>query len=319
MICDWEKETDRITEALRKGEELYNQLLELRPDGTDLIVCPEHLGDTLWMAVFAGAYIKTHECESIYYVVKESQNEIVNYFPDIDGTVVMSNDEMLSLRTYIITCNLWCQDHIVYGFFRETLTYKNDKFSFVQYSNGNNMIEARLQWLGLSNGHKPSKMLPLDEGDDSELKQLFEKSILFMPSAWSVHPIPMSFWKSLAKSYADAGFTIYTNYNGLDYERMIEGTKPLSSSIMELARIAPYFAQVISLRSGACDLLAETPANLSVLYSYELPNKGIALAPGDVTWDSIHELMTRKELNYFQYLPGYEQELNDALLKQVRI
>lgn len=318
MIEDWRNVINGLTEEMEKGEQLYKELMEARPDGADLIVCPEHLGDTIWIAVFASAYLKEHDCESVYYVVKDSQNEMVMNFPDVGGTIALTNKEMDWLRTYMTVMSLWNKNHIVYAHFRGALLYKDNVLSLVQYPEGDDMVESRRCWLGINEEYTPSRMLPSDTEDAPELLELFGKSVLLMPTAQSVQSIPKAFWKSLAEKYTDEGYTVYTNYNGFEYEYVVEGTKPLSSTIMELARISPYFAQIIALRSGACDLLAETESNLSTLYCYEMPDRGIVLNPGDIKWDSLHLLTGRKEMYYYQYLPGESDELISVLFEHVR-
>ncbi|MCR5603812.1 MAG: hypothetical protein K6G27_08940 [Lachnospiraceae bacterium] len=315
---EWRDAINNITERLEKGEQLYKQLMEARPEGADLIVCPEHLGDTIWIAVFASAYLQEHNCNSVYYVVKEFQNEMVMLFPDVGGTIALSNEEMTLLRTYMIVMRLWNQNHIIYAHSRADLVYKDNRFLFVQYPEGISMADTRLRWLGVNGNYMPSKMLQLEDDQDTELSDMFGKAILLLPTAQSMQSIPKAFWKSLVERYLDEGYTVYTNYNGFKYEYVVEGTKPLSSTIMELARISPYFAQIIALRSGACDLLAETESNLSTLYCYEMPERGIVLNPGDVKWDSIHLLTDRKEMYYYQYLPGESDELISVLFEHVR-
>ena len=62
---------------LNEGKNIYRGLLELTEDETDYLICPEHIGDSIWICAFISDYIKTHECDRVYVIGKESQIEIL--------------------------------------------------------------------------------------------------------------------------------------------------------------------------------------------------------------------------------------------------
>ncbi len=319
MIKDWEKAVDDIKKITYEAEKLYKNLIEIRPENSDLIVCPEHLGDTIWVAAYAKAYVKEHDCDFVYYVVKESQSELTMCFPDVSGVIALTDKEMLCLRWYMIVMGFWNENHIRYGHFREVIEYDSDKnyFFLTQRGHGKSMSDERKIFLGIEGtGSRPSGIAAIDNGDDVELKKAFNKAVLLIPSAQSEISITDVFWQILADCYKKMGYEVYTNYNGLHYEQKVEGTKHISSSIKELAVMAPYFTQVIALRSGACDLLALTDTNLSVIYNSELPDRDVVLKRGDVKWDSIDEITEGDRLFFYQYLQGKDEELIKALIKQ---
>ncbi len=316
-VGNFKKAADDIARIMQAGEQIYRDLLSVRPDDTDMIICPEHLGDTIWIAVYAEAYIKKHDCSYVYYVVKESQKEMVEHFPGIAGTVSLTSKEMLALRIYIVAMQLWSENHIVYGHGREVLSYGSDSFYLRRDSESHmeSMVVSRCRWLGIDEDSVPGRMIIPNEGNDPGLTELFGNSVLFVPTAQSARSIPDSFWINLANRYREQGYDVYTNYNGFDYEQKIDGIKPIASSILELAQISQYFSKVITLRSGASDLLMEADSDLVVLYNCEVPDKGIMIKPGDVVWDSINDLVDRKGVEYYQYLPDRSDELLDVLAK----
>ncbi len=318
MLNKWRIETNNITRLLECGERVYHQLLDARTDETDLIICPRHLGDTIWIVVFARSYIESHQCKYVYFVVKESQKDMVSLFPDVAGIISLTNDEMLALSIFIAVTELRSDNHIVYAHYPENIEYKNNSFRLSYNSEGDfcTMKELRIKWLGISEDAVPSRMNPMDDEDD-ELIELFGRAVLLIPIAQSIKCLPNDFWRKLANKYTNEGYVVYTNYNGLEYEELIEGTMPLSSSLTELAQIAPYFSRIISLRNGTGDLIAETTAKLSIIYHAELPEKGVILEPNDVKWDSISELNGRAEIHYYQYLPDKEDELITALVGEI--
>ncbi len=320
MIKDWEKSVNDLTQALYKGEKIYRDLEDIRPDRTDMIVCPEHLGDTIWIVSYAKAYIKDHDCDYLYFVVKDSQNEMTMNFPDVQGTVALTDEEMSFLNIYIIVMGYWNKNHIIYGHYKNLLEYdsENQNFFTRQIGHGKSIAEERKLFLGIEESDiLPSKMKKLDDGEDADLKALFNKAVLLIPAAQSEARVNDVFWRVLAEVYKKMGYDVFTNYNGFSYEQKIEGTKHISSTILELAQMGPYFAQVIALRSGACDLLALTDSNLSVIYNQGLTDAGVLLKKNDISWDSLYDLAGTGKLCTYQYLRDRDEELITALVRQL--
>ena len=166
----------------------------------------------------------------------------------------------------------------------------------------------------------PQRMIPFDDGNDSELRDMFSKAVLFCPTMQTQQGyLPEEVYDRLVKYYTDAGYQCYTNYNGFDYERMLNNTTPLASSLQEFSVIAPYFKQVIAVRSGACDLLAQTEANLSVLYhpSDTLNAKNVCATPSEIGQMTMFGLVNRKRMSEYVYLPGKEEEFIQAIVSQL--
>ena len=221
----------------------------------------------------------------------------------------------------MITMKLFNHDHIIYADDHSTvITYDGTQnhFMILKPQIKENMAISRLNYIYCDGCTiPPSRMNPIDDPDFKKHSDLFHNAVLFIPAAQSTALIPNKFWNLLNQKYQHLGIKTFTNYNGLEYEQMIPGTLPISTSISDLARIAPYFRQVIALRSGACDLIAQTTANLSILYNQEILNGAVVLEPNDIKWDSIHKLVNRENLHSYQYLPNLENKLIDNLIKQL--
>ena len=84
-----------------KGMQLYSVLTDNMEDGTDIIICPAHIGDTLWICVFAEAYKQVHKCKNLLFVVPQSQSDLTDLFPSIDDTFPVTAEELLALEIYI--------------------------------------------------------------------------------------------------------------------------------------------------------------------------------------------------------------------------
>lgn len=315
----------QLSNALEKGEKVYQDILSLREDGADYVICPEHIGDSIWIAAFIADYKATHDCEKVYLVGKDSQVEIIGRFPEVDGTVAITTEEMLNLRRYIYYTDNYDKNHIVFAHFKSVFFLNADGF-FVQHLPDErmvgDMISTRKHMLGIPDEYeaRPNRMLLFDDGKDEDLKQMFSNAILFCPTMQTQEGyLPDELFETLAKRYTDADYKCYTNYNGFDYERMIAETTPLASSLSEFSVIAPYFKQVIAVRSGACDLLAQTDANLSVIYhSRDVGNANhIVASPDEIGRMTIFGLIQREHVAEYVYVEGREKEFYDAVFAQL--
>ena len=295
------------------GKSIYELLVNSKHDDTDIIVCPaDHLGDALLIASLVGEYKKQHGSKRVILVHNDVvSDEILEMFEDLDASFGISNSEMIALSVYIYTNELWYSNGIRCAHFRGIVTDVSIKFYNFEKSG---FKEDRMNMLGLSGDVTFNTMrVPVPE-NDRELKKEYEKAVLLMPGAKSVSKIPSGFWKNIADSLKEKGFDVYTNYNGLNCEEMIPGTKPLSSSVAELAQLTGYIHLFVGLRSGACDLISLTGSGRLVIVYPEDTNeeKSIELDTSDLV-NNIYELGRTKDIWCYKYV----EELSDELITQI--
>ncbi|MCR4797561.1 MAG: hypothetical protein K5853_03835 [Lachnospiraceae bacterium] len=324
MGKDFMAYAEEYNRVLNAGEGLYQQLLSLREDDTDYLICPEHIGDSIWICALATDYKNTHDCKQVYIVGKDSQLEILERFPDVDGTVSVTAEEMLCLRSYIYYTECYQANHIVFAHFHSRILLNNRGYYAVNLAQEwvfGTMADSRKKILDIDMSYSvaPRRMRLFDDGADAELTQMFSNAIFFLPTMQTQEGyIPDEIFDALVEAYTKKGYTCYTNYNDFPYERMIKNTTPLASSLKELSVIAPYFKQVISVRSGACDLIAQTDANLSVLYhpTDVADASDVRATPEQIGWMSIFGLVKRERMAEYVYAAEREEEFIDALMEQ---
>ncbi|MCR5546731.1 MAG: hypothetical protein K6F30_09695 [Lachnospiraceae bacterium] len=326
MIDEVKKGFLDLEELLDTGKQLYGEIEELTKNGLDLVILPEHLGDSVWTVSFAEAYKRENQISSLYFVCPKSQGELVQFFPGVDGVVTLTSDEMNALKIFVNVVNYHKRGHIRYGHYRKMLCYNHPNFGFqMMYEAGLTLYSAALYWLDLPNGSKASRMMEIVPEDKEELKNMFQKSILLFPNAQSSFGnISDGVFEMIASFYKEKGYEVYTNYNGFEYESVVPGTEALSSTMIELASMAPYFAQVIGVRSGAMDLLAHTNTNLSIIYdaaSQEVrsTHKTPRLYQNEVLLSDVLDLVNRDEMVNYQFSHDSKDEFLRALFSQVRV
>lgn len=322
MKKEWEESFRQLDEKLTVGESLYEELWEMTKEGKSFVICPEHLGDSVYAASLLHAYKLHNGIEELYVVCSESQKDLLGNFPGVDGVVSLLPEEMNDLKIYFHVMRK-SDDKIRYAHYSKTLKYTYPDFSFeMNYRTDLTVLGSAYFWLDLPGDAKPERMIPFDDGNNEELKEMFGQSVLLFPNAQSNYGrLSPNILEIIAKYYLEHGYEVYTNYNGFSYETIVPDTKPLSSSIKELATIAPYFSQVISARSGAVDLLAQCGANLSVLYdggSVEIAptaSKSV-LGRNEVLLSNILDLVDRKGIVNYRVVAGEEEELLQTLMFQ---
>lgn len=104
-----------------------------------------------------------------------------------------------------------------------------------------------------------------------------EKSIIVSPYTNFLKPLEKEFWEKLCSRLIEEGFTVYTN-GASPKEPPIVGTIPISYSFSESLGIINQSGFFIAVRSGLCDVLSSTTAQMYILYpEHKLSNEIMAI------------------------------------------
>lgn len=287
------------------GKEIYNLLLEQRPNETEIVVCPAQLGDTVWLAAYAFAYKLEHHCK-LLYVVKKSQQTIIENYCAIDAVLDIDSAQMEALELFIVRNELWYENHILFGNHRESIITAVDKYYLALHLDDYaDISEERRSILKLKNDAILSRMNK-EYSFDAQKKRKYDKAVVLMPSANTFKLIPLTFWQKLSRHLSEyCGKKVYTNYNGLDSEIMVNGTEALPTSLSELKDLSQYIELFIGLRSGICDYLAACDANLAIIYSQDWKEN----ESGEFEFSSSPQKLGSKAIHNFPYLPEEENNL----------
>ena len=296
------------------GERLYEALSKNRDEDTDIIISPKHIGDTIFLLAFISDYKKKHGCARVMMIVPDSQMELVHLFPSVDRILPVDYVDMEALQSFIFINEYWNRNHIRYAHAKGILELHRSGTVFRENYTHASMLQNTFEYLEIDDTCKPERArLPFFPFSEKH-QELYGNAVLLMPGALSieVNSVPLRFWVALSKKLQDVGLTVYTNYNGKEGELLIEGTIPLSTSFMELIELGRYFRGFIGLRSGICDLIAETDAKLVCYYPESNPETGIEVPPDALDYSCLYDLGREVNMWNYQYLPGQE----GALLKE---
>ena len=230
---------------------------------TMYICCPASIGDTLYTAAFVRAYKAEKNVNRICLILKKSHRELGALFPAVDE-ILVSDEFVEILYRYSIYTQTWRLKNYIYGHFKKNLRFEH----YPEYKREDcRLILPRYRHLILN---LPESAKPEGIVWKADTRQMEKRKtdIVIMPYAKSAIMLPESFWEELVRRLKREGYFVYTNIGG-EKEKAIWGTTPMSESLLDTARFCEMCGAVISLRSGLCDLLGFTQANLIVINTSE--------------------------------------------------
>ncbi len=290
---------DSINIQYEIGEKIYSSIRDYvrTKSNTGVVVAGGHMGDTVWLCMYAEAFKKQHGYDNVIYLFSETQAKLAELYPTIDEIMTISSDEMVYLSFYICINKLYGTNDIFYGYYHVEyyiLNYPNFSASMDRYA-GIQLSTHTERMIDLKEGSEVTSMkIPFIQ-DLSEWKNMFKNAVMLLPAAISVGTVPEDFWVKLTLLLQEKGYDVYTNYNNLDYEFVVPGTDSIGMDLVELAALGKCFKAFIGLRSGACDLLAQADAKLFVLYKDE----------SDLT---LYDMKDHNKDNVYDYIWSVERE-----------
>ena len=228
------------------------------------VLCPYGIGDTLYALGFMNAYRNYMASgREICFIVKERHVQMIQWFEAI-GERFIASDQLTSILDYFtVTHGIWRLDNYLYAHFKKDKGFQ--LLPAYQKIEEKNML-ARYRELVFGLPKDTAWSMPLIPTASEDLIRQYdidEKTVILMPYAVSAIAISMFFWEMIADSLKKLGYKVFTNV-GKD-EGVIRGTQELSEDIEKTAGLCEQALAVVALRSGMCDVLAQTEATLFVI------------------------------------------------------
>ena len=90
MDRDFERFIHNATYSFVNGEKIYNMLSENRSENMDILICPAHLGDTIWIAIYAETSKKHMFPQIIVYNSMHNLRKHIKYHSIYDFQIIRS-------------------------------------------------------------------------------------------------------------------------------------------------------------------------------------------------------------------------------------
>jgi hypothetical protein len=249
----------RMTFREKHGEDLLKNLSEKYPRSFK-VFCPFNaLGDIYFMISYWKSFAKKRSIEEVVFCVPgKALREVIHMFGDYHVAVYEQKelDAMIQAALYLKDSNSFIahQDRPYVISLSKALYIKKIPLEDI-YCCG---------VYGLPLGTEPDKPIA-DKWEYKDLENIPKgKAVIFSPYAKSVIALSADIWTEAVKYYNGEGYKCYTNVFG--DEKPLEGTEPISPSILEIRSVVERAGTFIGIRSGLCDILREAKAKKIALY-----------------------------------------------------
>ncbi len=273
-------------------------------------ISPYGLGDTLMLCGFHKAWEEKNKGK-IHFIIQPSHEIVMKMYGIKNYTLLKFEREEIRKNLNQIKASekptighiylahpLYHpeMDVLIKIWYDKKITFKELYTEFLQIDK-NTKFEMPLNY---------PELTPQTEQKYGTIKEL-SNSVIVCPEAKSVRMFEEHYWQKIVKQYLKKGYRILCNC--LDGKNLIKGCEKIAPPLEELLAIAPFCHQIISLRSGVCDLLAMGGAKQVVYYSSEEGKKQYSLkyiAPSKNIKELISPKQERKTNNHIKiYLFGF--------------
>ena len=315
------QEIENICIYYSMGRDIYDSLkdtLQKNP-GTEIIVSPANLGDSVFIATLANAYKKTYGVKNLIIVAKERQADAMEWFEGVDGTLPLNDYQMLCLRYYFTISRRFYENGIRYGHIPCDIEV-NAPLTFFHIPPGFGGMSLMNVWkkriFELPDDCELGDIVVSADNIPFENEDKYKNAILIAPAAFTNKGIPESFWEKLTAEFKARGLEVYCNSGGLPYDTVIKGSKELILSTKELIVNAGFFKGIVAVRSGFTDLVSKTDAKLCVLHLGGTVDTPIRVEYG-TNADDVRDLGRMEGICPMRYCADREDEIISLILKDM--
>ncbi len=303
------------------GKQIYDTIrdsIDSAP-GTEVIVSPANLGDTVFIATLAAAYKKAHNVERLILVAKNRQADAAEWFEGVDGTVGLEDFEMLSLRYYFVITRKFYANGIRFGHIPCDIDWRYPA-SFFHIPPGFGELSLMNVWrqriLDVPDDLPLGDIIISEDMIPYENEEKYKNAVLIAPAAFTNKGIPEVFWEKLVAEVRSKGYDVYCNSGGLSYDTVIPGSRELVLSTKELILNAGFFKHIVAVRSGFTDLVSKTDAKLTVLHLGGTTDTPLRTEYGTAL-DDVRDLGRMEGIYPIKYCAIREDEIIKLILEDI--
>lgn len=292
------------------GREIYIQLRENGAQGT-IFLCPyPGTGDIYLIGLYLNQYMKENRIDRYALVVCSNACKKVAELFGIH-TILIAETEVHAVISYAR----------VIGMQKLSVQVLNDSFgeqNAIAKLRGYKNINFKTMYTDCIMHLKDKTVHPPCVKEDAEI--FFEqyhfqkgKTVLLSPYANTVNGLPDTFWEMIVNILQADGYDVCTNIAS-DDEMPVKGTEGIFipyQMIIDFLNKAGYF---IGIRSGLCDIISTTVAQIFVLYPKKMPFGSGTL----YDYFSLKKMNLReKRLIELEYELGKEEEILDDITGEI--
>lgn len=266
---------------LMKARTIYKSVFQGLEDDATLFVSPaKSIGDIYLILMYTRAYIKKRNIRNYRYIINGGAAEAVCRACGVTDYIKLSVSEIFLLCKFVrfmdipdskvTVCNeIWAytnlgKNAIGYGKYNNfSLCYKKSTFAMkdddMQFECPFSKYEGDIHEVFAANNFK--------EG----------KTVLLAPYTNYLRPLPNEIWTIIANRLKEKGFSVCTNCAS-ESEKPVEGTVPINLGFGEICAFIEAAGYFIGARSGLCDVISSSNADIHIIYQQRMESRFISSA-----------------------------------------
>lgn len=291
---------------LLEARAIYKRVFHGLGDDAMLFVSPaKSIGDIYLILMYTRAYIKKQNIGNYRYIISGGAAEAVCRACGVQDYIKLSVNEMFLLCKFIrfmdipdskvTVCNeIWAytnlgKNAIGYGKYNNfSLCYKKSTFAMkdddMQFECPFSKYEGDIHKVFAANNFK--------EG----------KTVLLAPYTNYLRPLPNEIWTIIADRLIKKGFSVCTNCAS-ESEKPVEGTIPINLGFGEICAFIEMAGYFIGARSGLCDVISSSNADIRIIYQQRMESRFISSAD--------YYSLSRMELVNKNNVTEYVRDMNE--------
>ena len=266
---------------LTEAKKIYKRLSGNMGRNGILFVSPaKSIGDIYLILMYTKAYVKSKGIKNFRYVITGGAAEAVCRACGVSNYIKISIDEMLMLRKFVRFMDIPDKKVMVCN---EIWAYTNLGKNIIGYGKYNNFslcYKKSVLAVKEDNMHPECPLLKYD-GDIHKIfhdNNLIEgKTVLLAPYTNYLKPLPNKIWIEIADRLKKRGFSVCTNCAS-ESEKPIYGSLPINLGFDEICSFIETAGYFIGARSGLCDVISSSNADIHIIYQQHMESKFISSA-----------------------------------------
>lgn len=268
-------------QELIKAKDVYKSVSRgMKSDGLLFISPTKSIGDIYLIIMYTQAYVKKYGIKDFRYIITGGAAQAICKACGVSNYINITMNEMFMLCKFIRFMDISEKRAMI---FNEIWAYTSPVINAVGYGKYNNFSVTHKKSVLAMQDNELEFECPLLEYD-GDIYKIFRdnnltegQTVLLAPYTNYLKPLPFEVWTEIADRLKAKGFSVCTNCAS-ESELPVPGTLPINLSFTQMRAFLETAGYFIGARSGLCDVISGSNAQIHILYVQQQETKFISSA-----------------------------------------